>query len=437
MACVKSELNKVKAENAVLKERIKELENKPTSKNSSMPPSKDVTRFGLTKSTRESSGKKPGGQSNHKGYNLKFSDTPDQIIKYPLNHCQHCNHKFVQSEQRVKDSQQVIDLLPIQTHIVQHVTYQALCPCCQQVSVSEMPITPVKSKVQYGTQIRTFATYLNVRQVISKSRLQEMFRDMFGITISQGTITNIVSESALKMADTYDKIKSYIHNSKVVGADETSCKISGNNHWLWAYQNDLATFLYVHPTRGAAAIASQFSDGLKNSFLVTDRWAAQLKTQTKGKQLCLQHLIRDTQKLIDCYKSKWALNLQKVFKDIIQLTHLQRVATHEKQKIEDRLENLLSSPLSKCNQKIKALQNSIASNRKAITTCLYHRCVPPTNNATEQSVRKVKIKMKIAGCFRSNIGAHAYAVIQSIIDTAIKQNITPLHAICNPSIIFA
>lgn len=427
----------VQAENVVLKERIKELENKATSKNSSMPPSKDVTRIGLPKSTRESSGKKPGGQSNHKGYNLKFNETPDEIILHPINHCQHCNHKFVQGEQKVKDSQQVIDLLPIQTHIVQHVTYQALCPCCHQVSVSEMPITPVKSKVQYGTQIRTFATYLNVRQVISKNRLQELFRDMFGISISQGTIVNIVSESASKMADTYDKIKAYIHDSKVVGADETSCKISGINHWLWAYQNDLATFLYVHPKRGSAAIASQFFDGLKKSILVTDRWAAQLKTETKGKQLCLQHLIRDTQKLIDCYNSKWALKLQKVFKDIIHLTHLQRIATHEKQKIEDRLENLLSSPLTKCAEKIKALQQSMVSNSKAITTCLYQRYVPPTNNGTEQSVRKMKIKMKIAGCFRSDIGAQAYAVIQSIIDTAIKQNIRPLDAIRNPSIIFA
>ena len=79
LASVKSELALVKAENVVLKQRIKELENKPTSKNSSMPPSKDITRIGHTKSTRESSGKKPGGQNNHKGYNLKFSENPDTI----------------------------------------------------------------------------------------------------------------------------------------------------------------------------------------------------------------------------------------------------------------------------------------------------------------------------------------------------------------------
>ncbi|MBK9151382.1 MAG: transposase [Saprospiraceae bacterium] len=85
--------------------------------------------------------------------------------------------------------------------------------------------------------------------------------------------------------------------------------------------------------------------------------------------------------------------------------------------------------------KIKTLQENLKSNQRAITTCLYQRYVPPTNNGTEQSVRKMKIKMKVAGCFRSEKGAEAYAVIQSIIDTAIKQNIKPLLAIQNPDII--
>jgi len=436
LAMVKAELVSVKAENIVLKERIKELEQKSTSKNSSLPPSKDITRSGQTKSIRKSSGKKVGGQYKHKGHNLEFSKSPDVIIPHKIDKCQHCNCELTQVEQTEVDRQQVIDLPPIKAIITEHIKYQVTCPCCYQISTSIMPIREVKSKVQYGACIRTLVTYLNVRQVVAKKRLQELLMDVFNIPISQGTIVRIVSESAEKMADKYAQIKEYVQVSKVVGADETSCRIAGKNHWLWAYQNDSATYLYVHPTRGMSAIESHFPDGFQNSILVTDRWPAQLKTKTKAKQICLQHLIRDAQKLIDCYKSKWANKLQKVLYDIIHLTHLDKIPICEKVRIEDRLRILLSSPLTKCAHKIKTLQQKLIPLQNSITTCLYQRGVPPTNNGTEQSVRKMKIKMKIAGTFRSVNGADAYAVIQSILDTAIKQNIKPLDAIRNPNCIF-
>jgi hypothetical protein len=41
---------------------------------------------------------------------------------------------------------------------------------------------------------------------------------------------------------------------------------------------------------------------------------------------------------------------------------------------------------------------------------------------SEQSIRKVKNKLKIAGCFRSADGASVYARIASLITTLKKQN---------------
>ena len=60
----------LKDENRQLKEEIQLLKHKKDSHNSSIPPSKDENRPKRTKSLRESTGKKPGGQPGHKGKTL-------------------------------------------------------------------------------------------------------------------------------------------------------------------------------------------------------------------------------------------------------------------------------------------------------------------------------------------------------------------------------
>lgn len=433
---LKAEVARLSDENKKLKEENATLKIKSTSRNSSIPPSKDITRSGRTTSLRQKSGKKQGGQEHHKGSNLKFSQTPDEVVDCYVSKCSCCKGDIAICDQTVIDRQQVIDLPAIVPILTEYVKYKAVCPQCSGTTHSTLPINEVKSKVQYGEQIRSFITYFNARQVISNNRVQEMFNDVFNISLSRGTIANVVSASATKMLDVYGQIREFIQASKVIGADETSCNVSGENHWLWSYQNNKATFLYVHPTRGTAAIESQFPSGFRRATLVTDRWAAQLKTQSREKQLCLQHLIRDAQKLVDKYSSTWASKLQKVFYEIIQLTHKARIKEKAKEEIEARIDRILNSPLLKSAKEIKKLQISLIKNQRAITTCLYNRSVPPTNNGTEQSVRKMKIKMKIAGCFRSEHGGQSYAIIQSIIDTAIKRGIKPLLAIQNPNTIF-
>ena len=47
--------------------------------------------------------------------------------------------------------------------------------------------------------------------------------------------------------------------------------------------------------------------------------------------------------------------------------------------------------------------------------------VPFTNNGSEQDVRPVKIRMKIAGCLRTMAGAEAFCRLRSYLSTARKQ----------------
>jgi len=51
------------------------------------------------------------------------------------------------------------------------------------------------------------------------------------------------------------------------------------------------------------------------------------------------------------------------------------------------------------------------------------------NNASERAIRNVKVKQKISGQFRSWAGAENFAILHSVIDTAIKNNLNPLHSL--------
>jgi len=55
--------------------------------------------------------------------------------------------------------------------------------------------------------------------------------------------------------------------------------------------------------------------------------------------------------------------------------------------------------------------------------------MPYHNNSSEQAIRSAKIKLKISGGFRSEHGAHRYAVLQSIIETCKKQKMDVLDSI--------
>ena len=55
--------------------------------------------------------------------------------------------------------------------------------------------------------------------------------------------------------------------------------------------------------------------------------------------------------------------------------------------------------------------------------------IPSDNNASERGIRKVKIKMKNSGTFRSDEGADAFLSLLSIVETCKKHNKSPLKSL--------
>ena len=122
---LKSELASTKAELAVAKDRIKELEGadddtsgtpeKPekNSSNSSIPPSQESIASReqrRTKSLRKPSGKPSGGQLGHKGHTLQTIAEPDVIVKHEPAYCKCCGRLLIDIPCQKIRKTQIIDI---------------------------------------------------------------------------------------------------------------------------------------------------------------------------------------------------------------------------------------------------------------------------------------------------------------------------------------
>jgi hypothetical protein len=71
--------------------------------------------------------------------------------------------------------------------------------------------------------------------------------------------------------------------------------------------------------------------------------------------------------------------------------------------------------------------NAMILRRNALFPFLYHPDVPFDNNGSERAFRMVKVKTKISGQFKSL--QHEFAIIRSVIDSAIKNGQSVFDAI--------
>ena len=92
-------------------------------------------------------------------------------------------------------------------------------------------------------------------------------------------------------------------------------------------------------------------------------------------------------------------------------------------------DELLKANLLHLRDNFERLRKGLAKCRDYIFNFLENPAIPPDNNASERGIRKLKIKQKVSGTFRSDIGADAFFSIHSIADTAWKNGQSQLQAI--------
>lgn len=177
--------------------RINELEGRleKNSRNSSKPPGSDGLRKPpRPQSLRPPSDRKPGGQEGHSGTTLEMVATPDQVIRHPVSRCRQCRHSLktipAQEERR-----QVFDVPPLRFFVTEHQGEVKICPRCGMENHSEFPEEAVGA-ASYGPHFQTLSLYFMNEQLIPYKRCAVLFRDLFSLPVSPGTLFGVQKRCA-------------------------------------------------------------------------------------------------------------------------------------------------------------------------------------------------------------------------------------------------
>lgn len=429
----KNRIKVLEEENLVLRNRLSKYEEPPKdSNNSSVPPSKESFKSETkrrTKSLREKSDNPVGGQKGHEGSTREKSENVDEIVDHTSNYCTCCGHDITAIEPTLEYTTQEIDIPLPRPIIREHRHYARVCTCGHH----NRPSAPRKrggNAVTFGDNIQALVTYYNVVQCIPYARLQSMLKTIFGIEMSQGTISNIIQEAKKKSEPAIALIKKLIMDSPVVGFDESGCYCNNRLDWSWIAQTAYHTLVFRANGRSGKVLEDMFGDSLKNMTAVSDRHSAYFALNFISHQICLAHILRQTQYLNELDgKQQWSVELQTLLRESIRQRNQNPDKVIDTSPWLTRLDNILSQSVEHLKDDFRRLKSGLIKCRDYIFKFLENPAIPPDNNASERGIRKLKIKQKISGTFRSDDGADAFMALHSIADTAWKNNQSPFDAI--------
>lgn len=411
--------------------------------NSSMPPGSDgpIARSARAKkrSTREPSGKKPGGQPGHPGAGLALT-VPDEVYQHVPDACRGCGDTLQHVTGDVTFRTQVTDLPEVVAmQVTEHQVVAKQCGC-GQVSSGVLPYGVPMVRASYGPNLTHTAAYLHVVQHVPVARCQELLRELFGVHVSTGWIDTAVTRISDRLAASMAEVKDHVTGCEVAHFDETPARVAGKDQWVHTATSSCVTHLHVGPGRGSEGITV---GGVWSRFAgvaVHDEYGPYFTTGIAGAHgVCNAHRVRDLNAATE-RGDTWSKQMKALLYDIkgrvekAQTASKQALPVRTLQSFQKRYRKIVAAgeiehPLKLCPKKGGRTAQTESRNLlvrfrdRENETLLFATDfrVPFTNNVAERSFRMLKVNQKITGGRRADAGLERLVTIRSVVQTARQQ----------------
>lgn len=397
--------------------RIAELEalvGKPrkTSSNSHIPPSRDGP--GRGKKPKRPAKKRPPRPGSFR----PLAEKPDKVERRLADACGHCGADVSGAPQRCRHRYDHIELPPIRPVVTRVEIFGGRCRDCGRRYRGEAPagMTP---GTPFGPGIRSLLMYLHHSHHVGFERLSRMLGELFGLTISEGAISNAFCRAGDDLDAARAAIQAKLLTARIIASDETTTRVDGATHWQWVFLSDKAVLHRIAPSR-ARSVADEVLAGHKPDVWISDRYAGQQELG-KSHQVCLAHVLRDVQYAIDSGDTifapkirdhlRWAIRVGKRRGRLKDSTLAAYAA-----KADDKLDELVAAPVA--HPAGKVLKKQIKAWRTKFFVFMTDRDVPATNNVSEREIRPSVVFRKVTNGFRSDWGAQIHAGYRSVTGTA-------------------
>ena len=385
---------------------------KKNSKNSSIPPSNG---FKSNKKDSISTPVNTEKKSKHSDGGRELSSNPDKTFDFKSSKCLECDNSELES--KLLTSYDKIFLPEVKIKTVRVNVYECICRNCNKVIKTEIPDI-LSSRELLSDNLKAMIMYLHYENYVSFARIEKYFKDIYGLSISQGLIDSVIKSSNPALLEKVKEIKKSIQESDLVCSDETSARVKGKTYWQWVFQNEEYSYHVIEKTRGAIVKEELFGNNHPAKY-VSDAFSAQ-KVGIKEWQVCLSHQIRDCNYLIELDNNEFAIKMKALFQEAIKEKD-SNLSLKKAKKIEvlSKLDEILKIKTNSNSE--EKLRNRFSKFKSNLFMFLDYDNVPPTNNSSEQALRPSVIFRKVTNGFRSELGKDIFANFRTVIDTAKKQ----------------
>lgn len=431
---LRAALLEAQAQIAALEAEVATLRGGPPAKtaaNSSLPPAKGWKARRPTPPPGAAPPKR-GPKLGHPGVS-RVRAPADQVQAVPCRPltCSHCGAALPATGGVVVARRQVTELPPVQPVVVEAQRWRVCCRHCGHGTVGAYP-DGFGATGAFGPRLVATAALLHEEHHIAYARLVEVFAGLFGLTVSEGALVEAVGRLGLALAPAAARIADEVRTAKVIGSDETSARVDGVNWWEWVFQTETAAYHTIQRRRNTEVVL-RFLDGEQPAVWVSDLWKPQLAAGAVHYQICLAHQLRDLRYAEQAETGAaraaaraWAVAMATVLRAAIHTRHHHDAGARDAAAytaavaaIAAACDALLAESLT-CGWSYD-LQTRYQVHRRGLLTFLHDPEVPPTNNASERSLRPSVVHRKVTGGFRSEAFAHGYAALRTVADTARKR----------------
>ena len=302
-----------------------------------------------------------------------------------------------------------------------HLVEKGYCNKCRKYhNAVDLPST----KVVIGKNIKMYVTYLAILLRSSYSQIVKLFKDTYNFKLSEGEISNILSNEAQSLKPEFERLKENIRKQKGIHMDETPWKVHdgelGNYAWIMTGTDTEDVVFDIGKSRGKS-IAKKLQ-GDKKLIGISDDYNAYSKL-FKDHQLCWAHPHRKLRDLANSDKledktrkhcENIYLEFKKIYNDLQNILDENTVSNEIEEKLKHRL-TTLAQPHKKDPDKLDRIKNGLLRNQDKYFTCLHHTGIPLDNNKAERGLRHLILKRKISFGSRTQKGADRLSILMSVL----------------------
>lgn len=274
--------------------------------------------------------------------------------------------------------------------------------------------------------------YCKNQQHFSYQRLRGLFRDARGLTISEGTIGNLLRREGSRFMAQAETYLDDLRHAPVIASDEAGVRIEGVNAQQWVFHSHDIVIHKMAFSRGAQVVLD-LMDGARPTFWISDRYSAQ-QGHGEHHQTCLAHLARDAALVLERGDDRIGLPMKLWMKDAFALARAMKTdaastIVRKARSLDDRLGAIIKANTA-CEITAK-VQRKFANARDQMLTfaAAPPGLVDPANNGSERELRPAVTQRKATSGFRSVWGADVDAALRSVVSTAKRHGVPSFDAI--------